>query len=80
MNHVDNLTTATDAYADFIWQHMSAEEKGVLPACQETFTSEDWRQIANAFEKNGDPRFAKEREAGFEKIFSRIMNLAERGG
>ena len=79
-NHLDALTKATDRYAEFIWQHMSAEEKDVLPACQETFTSEDWRRIAYAFEKNGDPRFDKESEAGFEKIFSRIMNLAEREG
>lgn len=78
-NHLDALIKAADGYAEFIWQHMSAEEKGVLPACQESFTSDDWSQIADAFEKNGDPRFDKEREAGFAKIFSRIMNVAERG-
>jgi len=74
---LDSLVQATDRYAEFIWQHMSKEEKGVIPECQEHLTSEDWQEIANAFEKNGDPRFDKDREAGFEKIFSRIMNLME---
>jgi nucleotide-binding universal stress UspA family protein/hemerythrin-like domain-containing protein len=77
--HLESLVQATDRYAEFIWKHMSTEEKGVIPACQEHLTSEDWQKIAYAFEQNGDPRFDKEREAGFERIFLRIMNLSERG-
>jgi hemerythrin-like domain-containing protein len=69
---------ATDRYAEFIWEHMSMEEKDVIPACQQHFTSEDWKLIADAFEKNSDPRFEKERAAGFDRLFARIMNLAER--
>jgi nucleotide-binding universal stress UspA family protein/hemerythrin-like domain-containing protein len=76
--HLESLAQATDRYAEFIWQHMNTEEKGVIPECQEHLTSDDWQEITSAFEKNGDPRFDKEREAGFEKIFARIMNLAER--
>jgi nucleotide-binding universal stress UspA family protein/hemerythrin-like domain-containing protein len=78
--HLELLAQATDRYAEFMWRHMSTEEKGVIPECQEHFTSEDWQEIARAFDKNGDPRFDKEREAGFEKMFSRIMNLAEHAG
>lgn len=74
--HLNLLMAASDDYSEALWAHMSAEEKGVLPECRKHLNADDWKHIAQAFEKNGDPRFDAEREAGFDKLLARIMNLA----
>jgi hemerythrin-like domain-containing protein len=66
---------AVDAYADFHWQHMRKEEERILPLAEQCLTAEDWREIDSAFAGNNDP-IADLREKDFEKLFSRIVNLA----
>ena len=67
---------AVERFAESQWQHMSLEEKVILPAAQKHLTDEDWAEIAAAFGKNGDPRFGAEPNAEFCRLFTRIMNLA----
>ncbi len=55
-----------DAYAAFHWQHMRREEQELLPLAERVLAPEDWRAINEAFEANPD----------FDKLFSRIVNLA----
>jgi nucleotide-binding universal stress UspA family protein/hemerythrin-like domain-containing protein len=56
------------------WHHMSTEEKLVLPAASRFLTAEDWREIAQAFGSNGDPRFGT--GESFETLASRLLEMA----
>jgi hemerythrin-like domain-containing protein len=66
---------AVDAYAEFHWKHMRKEEEQLLPLAERHLDAEDWREIDAAFAGNGDP-IADLREQDFEKLFTRIVNLA----
>jgi hemerythrin-like domain-containing protein len=66
---------AVDAYAAFHWAHMRKEEQQLIPLAQRVLTAEDWQAIAQAFAANADP-IAGMRERDYEKLFSRIANLA----
>ena len=66
---------AVGAYADFHWKHMRKEESELLPLAEKHLTEEDWRAIDAAFARNRDP-IADVEERDFEKLFSRIANLA----
>lgn len=61
---------------DEAWNHMSIEEKQLLPLARKHLTQEDWAEIAAAFGKNGDPRFGAAPDHEFRDLFSRIVNLA----
>ena len=77
---LEPLAASTDRYADFLWKHMTSEESTVLPECQRHLTESDWQVIADAFAHNGDPRFDRELEAGFDKAFANLMRLAKKAG
>ena len=66
---------AVDAYADFHWKHMRKEEQELLPLAQRHLTAGDWKAIDAAFAANADP-IAGVQERDFDKLFSRIANLA----
>jgi hemerythrin-like domain-containing protein len=62
------------AYVDFQWQHMSKEEKHVLPLAREVLTAEDWAAIDRAFTANDNPW---EGPAGeYRQLFTRIVTIA----
>jgi len=65
---------AVDAYVDFQWQHMSKEERLVLPKAREVLTAEDRAAIDGAFAANDNPW---EGPAGeYKQLFTRIVSLA----
>lgn len=66
---------AVDAYAGFHWKHMRKEEHELLPLAERHLTAADWKAIGEAFSANRDP-IAGVQEREFEKLFSRIVNLA----
>jgi len=66
---------AVNAYAEFHWKHMRAEETEVLPLAEKRLSAEDWRAIDAAFDTNADP-IAGIHERDFEALFSRIVSLA----
>ena len=66
---------AVNAYAEFHWKHMRKEETELLPLAEKHLTADDWRAIDRAFSANEDP-IAKIEERDFQKLFSRIANLA----
>jgi branched-chain amino acid transport system ATP-binding protein len=66
---------AADAYAEFHWKHMRKEERELLPLAQRHLTAGDWKAIDAAFAANADP-IAEVQEHNFEKLISRIANLA----
>lgn len=66
---------AVDAYAQFHWEHMSREEKDLLPLAERHLTPADWDEIAAAFSANTNP-IEGVRERDFGELFTRIANLA----
>jgi nucleotide-binding universal stress UspA family protein/hemerythrin-like domain-containing protein len=68
---------ALERFAEGEWEHMSMEEKLILPAAQERLTEADWREIAAHFAANRDPRFGAEPDEAYRKLFSRIVRLAQ---
>jgi hemerythrin-like domain-containing protein len=69
------LLQAVDAYAHFHWDHMRKEEQQLLPLAERHLTPQDWKAIDAAFAANDDP-VAQFQEHDFEKLFTRIVNLA----
>jgi hemerythrin-like domain-containing protein len=67
---------AAENLVDEAWQHMSLEEKVVIPMAKKHLTAEDWISIAEAFGENGDPRFGAKPDHEFRDLFTRIVNLA----
>jgi len=66
---------AVEKYAQFHWSHMRKEEQQILPLAVRHLTAEDWKAIDAAFAANADP-VAGLQERDFDKLFSRIANLA----
>lgn len=55
------------------FDHMSREEKDVMPLARKVLTAADWQWIDGEFERNADPWKG---EAGrFEELFHQIVNM-----
>jgi hemerythrin-like domain-containing protein len=67
---------AVDGYAAFHWDHMRAEEKELLPLAQKHLNAADWQAIDAAFLGHTDPMLGAPAGAGYEALFTRIVNLA----
>ena len=63
-------------FSEFHWKHMREEEDVVLPLAERVLLDEDWQEIDAAFEGNRDPLIGKDAQAGFDKLFSHIVNIA----
>jgi hemerythrin-like domain-containing protein len=66
---------AVTEYAEFHWKHMRKEESVLLPLAERHLGADDWKDIDAAFAANTDPVAGVE-ERDFQKLFSRIANLA----
>jgi hemerythrin-like domain-containing protein len=69
------LVAEIDGYAQGIWKHMTLEERTLLPMAKQYLVGEDWREIAQAFENNNDPRFGDLTNEAFKRLFTRITHL-----
>ncbi|HMO48445.1 MAG TPA: hemerythrin domain-containing protein [Rubrivivax sp.] len=67
--------TAAAQYVDFYLQHMSVEEKQILPLAERVLTPQDWDELGEAFGANRDPLTGHEPEADYRALFSRIVNV-----
>lgn len=65
---------AAQQYADFYFQHMSLEEKQIMPLAEQMLTAEDWAELDAAFAANRDPLTGHEPEDDYRALFSRIVN------
>lgn len=70
------FAAAAEHLAEEAWEHMSLEEKVVIPLAKQHLTAEDWVGIAEAFGEHGDPRFGPKPDHEFRDLFTRIVNLA----
>lgn len=73
---LEAFSTAADRLTNEAWEHMSLEEKVVIPLAKKHLTTEDWITIGEAFSENGDPRFGPKPDHEFRDLFTRIVNLA----
>lgn len=73
---LDAFVKAAEKLVEEAWQHMSLEEKVVIPLAKKHLTAEDWIGIAEAFGEHGDPRFGAKPDHEFRDLFTRIVNLA----
>jgi nucleotide-binding universal stress UspA family protein/hemerythrin-like domain-containing protein len=74
------FAAAVERYATSQWSHMTLETKVILPAAQKHLTAQDWSEIAEAFAKNGDPRFSVDSDDEFRQLYARILNLVPPSG
>jgi len=65
---------AAQQYADFYFQHMSLEEKQIMPLAEKALKPEDWAELDAAFAANRDPLTGHEPEDDYRALFSRIVN------
>lgn len=72
----DAFCAEFDSYCEAQWQHMRLEENIMLPAAEKYLSQDDWAEIAEAFGKNGDPRFGPEPDKAFQNMYFRIMHGA----
>ena len=73
---LEEFAAAADRQTEEAWDHMSLEEKVVIPLAKKHLTAEDWITIGEAFSENGDPRFGPKPDHEFRDLFTRIVNLA----
>lgn len=67
---------AVERFAEDYWSHMRKEEEKVFPLAEKLLTAADWQAMDRAFEENGDPLASDHDTKDFQKLFSRIVNLA----
>lgn len=74
---VESFSTALENFMAAQWQHMRLEEQVILPAAKEYLLPSDWVEIADAFGKNGDPRFGAEPAGEFGTMFTKLARLTQ---
>jgi len=65
---------AAQQYVDFYLEHMSVEERQVLPLAEKLLSAQDWAELDAAFVANRDPLTGHEPEQTYRALFSRIVN------
>lgn len=70
------FTAAVDDYIAFHSAHVRAEETEVMPLAREFLAPADWDEIDAAFASNTDPLVGVDVGADYDRLFSRIVNLA----
>lgn len=67
------FTGALDAYVRFYLQHMRLEETQLLPRAQQLMTAQERDLLDATFSQQRDPLAGGPPEAGYEALFSRIV-------
>jgi hemerythrin-like domain-containing protein len=71
-----NFLTAVESYASFHWEHMRAEEEEAMPLAEKYLSAADWEEIDTAFLGHSDPMLGADARTKYDKLFTRIVNLA----
>lgn len=67
---------AVDEFVTAYREHMRKEEEQVFPLAQKLLGASDFEAIDRAFEENRDPLAVQRDTRDFQRLFSRIVNLA----
>ena len=68
--------TAMAQYVEFYLDHMSVEEREILPLAERVLTADDWRELDEAFQASRDPLAGGSREPSYDRLFTRIVMTA----
>jgi hemerythrin-like domain-containing protein len=68
------LVKEVQAYADFTWKHLKAEEYEFFSMAETHLTDADWDQISDAFIENKDPLAGHSDNTHFSDLFREILN------
>ncbi len=71
---METLQATVNAYADFTWKHLRAEENELLPLAEVHLLASDWDAIAEAFAQNADPLVGSADKELFDSLFHDIVN------
>ena len=71
-----NFLTAVESYAAFHWEHMRAEEEEAMPLAEKYLSAADWEAVDAAFLGHSDPMLGAEARTKYDRLFTRIVNLA----
>jgi hemerythrin-like domain-containing protein len=71
-----NFLATVESYAEFHWEHMKAEEQDALPMAEKYLLPADWEEIDAAFLGHSDSMLGAPVRTEFDKLFTRIVNLA----
>lgn len=69
------FSTEVEKFSQMQWTHMEAEEALIFPLASQYLTRDDWREIASAFQENGDPRFGELADQPFDQLFTHLLNF-----
>ena len=64
---------AVQQYVTFYLEHMTVEERDVIPAAQRVFGPQDWAEIDAAFAANRDPLTGHEPADEYRQLFKLIV-------
>ena len=67
------FVAAARSYIEFYLGHMHLEEREILPAAERVLSDADWREMDEVFGRDRDPLASGVVDAGFDRIFSRIV-------
>jgi hemerythrin-like domain-containing protein len=67
---------ALERYQRFYLDHMSIEEREVLPAARTQLSADDWKELDAAFAANRDPLTGHEAAEEFKPLFRKIVMTA----
>jgi hemerythrin-like domain-containing protein len=71
-----SFLAAVESYAAFHREHMRAEEQEALPMAEKYLSVSDWEAIDAAFLGHSDPMLGADTRTEFDKLFTRIVNMA----
>ena len=65
----------TARFVSFYREHLSTEEKKLLPLAERYLTEEDWRRVDASFEEGADPLGGPGGERDLRKLFTHIVSI-----
>jgi hemerythrin-like domain-containing protein len=71
-----DFAAAVEQYIKGYREHMRKEEEQAFPLAEKLLTESDWDAASRPFEENLDPLVIERNSLDFDKLFTRIVNLA----
>lgn len=73
----EKFEQAFERYSRSYLEHMSVEDREVLPAAQQHLTPSDWAELDAAFAANRDPLTGHEADEEYRALFQKILMTAK---
>lgn len=70
------LAQSLRGYIESYRRHIRTEEKVLLPIAEQVLLPEDWQELGEVFSGHLDPLLDLDAREGFDRLFTRIVNIA----